>query len=196
MEYSKLAYYAALFANDLKHIYIHAAGPNLNEIRSDAESLYFKAMRDFEDLSKLAIINNEKVGNMNTIRSYVPDTEWKAIELDAVDFNDFAMYVSINGQQYLNALKNIDNKDRDSEDRIAYWEDAVTYDNGQRLALNNGSVEDSKGPVPENPNPKEFNLHTNVNPLLSGNQDAVVIAVPDWRSLGASSALSQSVLNR
>jgi len=38
MEYSKLAYYAALFANDLKHIHIHAAGVLASGENSYSES--------------------------------------------------------------------------------------------------------------------------------------------------------------
>lgn len=184
MEYSKIAYYAALFANDLRHITLHAAGSSMEEIRSTASSLCYKAQSDFEDLSKMAIINNEKIGNLNDIRSYVADTEWKSITTDAVDFNAFNLYVSINGQQYLNQLKNIEEKSREIEDRIKYWEEAVVYDNGQRMAV-------SQEPTPVEEEPKGFAVES---PMNSQPQEAVVIAIPDWRSIGATSALSQSVL--
>lgn len=182
MEYSKIAYYAALFTNDLQHIYIHAAGPSMEEIRNTAQSLYYKALSDFEDLAKMAIINNEKVGNINSIRSYVPNTEWWSIEDDAVDFSKFTTYLNTNGQQYLNALKNAESE-RDLSERIKYWEDAVIYDNGQRMAINNSSIDAPTNPV-------EL-VNTPQNPVCT---DAVVIAVPDWRAIGASSALSQSML--
>lgn len=191
MEYSKLAYYAALFANDLKFIHIHAAGENMEDIRDESDTLYYKAVRDFEDFAKLAIINNEKLGNINSVRSYVPETEWKAIDKDAVDFNDFVMYIAVNGQQYLNSIKNIENKDRDTEDRIKYWEDAVTYDNGQRMASYK-SVEDSNTPVPKNPNPPQLKVTQALPP--NGPNEFAVIAMPGWRDIGASSALSKSVL--
>lgn len=191
MEYSKLAYYAALLANDLKHIHIHAAGESMDDIRDESDTLYYKAVRDYEDFAKMAIINNEKVGNINSVRSFVPDTEWKAIDKDAVDFNDFVMYVAINGQQYLNAIKNIENKDRDTEDRIKYWEDAVTYDNGQRMAFTK-SVEDSNTPVPKNPNPPELKVTQAIQ--AGGPKEYAIMAMPSWRDIGASSALSKSVL--
>jgi len=191
MEYSKLAYYAALFANDLKHIHIHAAGESMDDIRTESDTLFYKAMRDHEDFSKLAIMNNEKVGNVNSIRSYVPDTEWKSIDKDAVDFNDFVMYVAINGQQYLNAIKNIEDKDRETEDRIKYWEEAVTYDNGQRMAYTK-SVEDSNTPTPRNPYPPKLEVTKAIQNM--GPQEMAVIAVPSWRDAGASSALSKAVL--
>lgn len=181
MEYSRIAYYAGLLASDLRHIYIHAAGASMEDIRNTAQSLYYRASSDFEDLSKVAIINNEKVGNLNTVRSYIPDTEWPSINEDAIDFNTFTNYLSVNGQQYLNALKNFENN-KIIEEKIRYWEDAIIYDNGQRMA-----VSKTEDPVPETP--VEL-VNTPQNPAT----DAVIIAVPDWRSIGASSALSQSVL--
>ena len=60
MEYSKLAYYATLFANDLKHIHIHAAGESMEDIRTEADTLFYKTMRDYEDFSKLAIMYNDR----------------------------------------------------------------------------------------------------------------------------------------
>lgn len=181
MEYSKITYYAALFANDLHHILIHAAGPNMEDIRATASQLHYRARSDMEDLSKIAIINNEKVDNINAIRSHVPDTEWRAIDVDAVDFETFVYYLRDNGQQYLNALKNFDG-DKNFEDKISFWTNEILYENGQRLAALKPKEE-----IPETP--VEL-VNTPQNPT----QDAVIIAIPDWRSVGASSALSQSVL--
>lgn len=181
MEYSKITYYAALFANDLRHIDLHAAGPSRDDIRNVSESLIYEVTSNFEDLAKLAIIHGEKVGNINAIRSYVPDTEWHSPEEDAIDFNMFVQYLNTNGLQYLNALKTV--SDKEIADRISYWETEILYNNGQRMATI--KVEE---PVPETP--VEL-VNTPQNPL---SMDAVVIAVPDWRSLGASSALSQSIL--
>lgn len=182
MEYSKIAYYAALFTNDLRHIYIHAAGSSMEEIRTSARTLYYKAASNFEDFSKKAIINGEKVGNINSIRSYIPDTEWKSIEEDAVDFNCFTSYLRINGQQYLNSLKNF-RDDRTLDETIKYWEDAIIYDNELRMATSDKEEEQptvslSDGKVLSQPDVT----------------NAVVIGIPDWRSLGATSALSKSIL--
>ena len=191
MEYSLLANYAALLYNDLIHMQLHAAGNNLNDIRDDASSYSYRIRADYEYFAKKAIINGEHLPNISSVRQYVPETEWKSVEEDLVDINTFTMYLSINGRQYLNAIKNVEDRDEDITRIIRFWEDTICYDNEQRLAYEQpNNTMKYKSPYTPEPAVKEL-----VEPPIVAVIQDTENNIPSWRELGATSELSKSVLN-
>ena len=101
------------------------------------------------------------------------------------------MYLSINGRQYLNAVKNVEDRDEDITRIIRFWEDTICYDNEQRLAYEQpNNTMKYKSPYTPESAVKEL-----VEPPIVAVIQNTESNVPSWRELGATSELSKSVLN-
>lgn len=128
-EIAKVAYAAVCFANDMKHIHLHAAGPQFDNIHDTAEEYYKKASEDIDLLFEFALENNEKVCNPTNaanIIGWVPSCEDVYGYEDAVDAIEQCL------EAYLYLLNGIqdcvsDHMKSEIDSMIQFWSKELDY---------------------------------------------------------------------
>lgn len=135
---SKAAMYANLFANDLKHMHLHATGQDFDKIHSISEELYNEALAEADELSEIAIAAGEKVANTSEAKSYVEtgdSGEWKVVTDEAITWPIFTDLLKKAGETYIDALSSIVDEDAVIDDYIHFWKKEIMYKNEARLCL-------------------------------------------------------------
>lgn len=133
---AKAAMYAHLLANDLKHIHIHAVGTEFDRIHLITQELYDELLTEADELSEIAVSENEKIPNMSDVKSYVDcESEWKPMSEEEVDWPTFTDALNYKGRIYLDALKDISSENSQTviDDYIHFWSKEIDFKNQARL---------------------------------------------------------------
>lgn len=131
--YSRAAMYAALLANDLKTLHLHAVGDDFDKIHQISQILYEEASLEFDDLSELAIANCEKMPNVSLVANYIDlENEWPAIIGETFNWPQFVSNLKRMGTTYINILKEIQDPDPAVDDMITFWNKEINYKNAAR----------------------------------------------------------------
>lgn len=133
---AKAAMYAHLFANDLKHMHIHATGTEFDRIHLITQELYEELTTEIDELSEIAVAEGEKVPNMSDTKSYVDsESEWQPVTEECIDWPTFTDKLCEKGKNYLDALKDISSENSQTviDDYIHFWSKEIDFKNAARL---------------------------------------------------------------
>ena len=128
-EIANVAYAAVCFANDMKHIHLHAAGPQFDNIHDTAEEYYKKASEDTDLLFEFALENNEKVCNPTKAAEIIG---WNPCCEDVYDYDCAIQSIEECLEAYLKLLSGIqdcvaDHMKSEIDALIQYWAKELDY---------------------------------------------------------------------
>jgi DNA-binding ferritin-like protein len=136
MTLSDGAYYAFLFANDLKQLHLHVSGENFDTMHSISQELYEEATKEIDDLSEMAIAAGEKVDNFSNVNKYIDDGQWTPIEGDTYNFEQFVSILNEQGNAYIEGLQSIETDEKSFTDvinsMVYFWIKEINFKNGAR----------------------------------------------------------------
>ena len=138
---SDFAYITSLFANDLKYVGMHAAGPQFDTIQKIAYDYAGTLESDSVELGEVAIQKGEDIKSFSTVKSFIDESVWKPEDSGSYDFDSFINFINRKGHDYLEAIA--DAKESyptfDSEFSIlySYWDKEINYKNASMAITNN-----------------------------------------------------------
>lgn len=131
-EYSKAALFAALLANDLKTMHLHAVGDDFDKIHEISQVLYNEAQAEFDELAELAISKGETVPNVSLVAQHVDiESEWPPLVGETFNWPQFVSNLQKIGTTFIEALENISDE-AGIDDMIKFWNNEINYKNAAR----------------------------------------------------------------
>lgn len=106
--FSRINYIAQAFANDLKHMYIHLMGKNIDSLSSYIKELWLEINNEIDDISKfIIIIGNDSVDNPNNIKSHLDfDSEWLPLTDEIITEEVFTKEFILRCTKYIIEIEN------------------------------------------------------------------------------------------
>lgn len=102
INFVRVACIATLFANDLKHIHLHAKGYDFDKIHNLAEEYYDKMTDEADYLCELAMEVGESMVNPTNANKVV--TDWVVEQEDEYDYSSCLHVINSKLSLYINSL--------------------------------------------------------------------------------------------
>lgn len=108
MENNRLVYMAQAFSNDLKYMYNHILGKDIDVLANYLKELWLELNDEIDDMSQDCIVNNhENVDNPSNIKSHLDfDSQWIPLDDEILDFDKITKELELRGSKYIIELQN------------------------------------------------------------------------------------------
>lgn len=134
--FERLYYHSALFANDMKHIHLHACGKRFDMIHNLTSEYYDKAFSDSDDIAEIALELGEKIRNPSIAREYL---KYNIADKDEYYWEDAIEEISKRISSYIISLELVRNSEEVPSDiislldeKLRYWKKENNYKNNRR----------------------------------------------------------------
>lgn len=124
---NRIVYIAQALSNDLKFMYIHALGENVDTISVYTKELWQEINTEIDELSQYIIVKgNEPISNPSDIKSHLDfESEWLPLDNEIIDFETFKKELELRVTKYIIELKESDIPDYLKCLYIKFWSNVI-----------------------------------------------------------------------
>lgn len=140
-DFSKIVYIGQLFLNDLKHMHLHAVGPNFDTIHSITQDLYDVLENQLDDIAEFSMTRGNRIQNLSDVKSFVDcETEYTPLTIEMFDWKNFCECLLNQGKIFLDALEESDLPGYVKDEYLDFWNKELYFKNALRLVVTNGEI--------------------------------------------------------
>lgn len=145
-DFSKIVYIGQLFLNDLKHIHLHAVGPNFDAIHKITQDLYDTLESQLDDIAEFSMTRGNRIQNLSDVKSFIDcESEYTPLTTEMFDWKAFCESLLCQGQKFMDALEDSDLPGYVKDDYLNFWNKELYFKNALRLVVSGDEIATEKG---------------------------------------------------